>query len=135
MRTGAVRSLAALLAIAVLMVSACTGGGRPAIEDWGPTWEDTRAVIPALASLGYPPDREVCGHTLGVLRSLQPDLFPTPDLAFDEAVKEWVTVAEDAMFECPPSSHKVPDLAYAYEELARLEAEVDAVLSIDLSAD
>jgi hypothetical protein len=39
------------------------------------------------------------------------------------------------MFECPPSSHEIPDLAFAYDELARLKAEVDAVLVIDLSTD
>ena len=100
------------------------------MEDWEATWDDTTAVIPSLTSLGDPPDREACGHVLGLLRSLRADVFPTPDMVFDEVVKEWVAIAEDAMFECPPSSREIPSLTYAYEELARLEAEVAAVLSV-----
>lgn len=58
-------------------------------------------------------------------------LFPTPDPALDPVVEEWVRVAEDAFFECPPSSASIPDLASAYAELQRLEAEVEVVLRID----
>jgi hypothetical protein len=89
--------------------------------------------MPTLDELGDPPDRDICGHALGILRAERPDLLPAPDPALDVAVEEWVLIAEDAMFECPPSSHEIADLAQAYEELARLEAEVNAVLSIDLS--
>ncbi len=91
--------------------------------------------MPTLDELGDPPDRDVCGHALGVLRSERPDLLPAPDPALDVAVEEWVVIAEDAMFECPPSSHEIADLAQAYEELARLEAEVNAVLELDLGTD
>jgi hypothetical protein len=83
--------------------------------------------------LGDPPDRQICGDALAELRAIQPELFPTPDLALDETVTQWVSIAEDAMFECPPSSARIPTLADAYAELARLEAEVAAVLDIDIT--
>jgi hypothetical protein len=66
-----------------------------------------------------------------VVRSESGDLFPTPDLAIDDVVTDWVRIAEDLLFECPPASQRVPSLEYAYGELARLEAEVATVLAID----
>jgi hypothetical protein len=126
--------LTVLVALALVAFAVCSRSERPAVTDWEPTWEITTAAVPSLATLGSPPDRAVCGHALGVLRSVQSDLFPTPDLAIDEAVREWVAIAEDAMFECPPSSRDLPDLATAYEELARLEAEVAAAIDVDVDA-
>jgi len=126
--------LAALLALCLVAFAACGRSERPTVTDWEPTWKTTTAAVPSLVALGSPPDRAVCGHALGVLRSLQSDLFPTPDLAVDDAVREWVAIAEDAMFECPPSSRDLPDLATAYEELARLEAEVAAAIDVDVDA-
>jgi len=126
------RFVAAPLAL-ILILSSCSGGDRPAAPDWQPLWAGVTDALPSLTSLGDPPDRDICGPALGVLRASRPDVLPTPDLALDGVVTEWFTIAEDALFECPPSSHEIPDLASAYEELARLQAEVDAVLRIDLS--
>lgn len=135
MKRPADRLLALLVVSVALTFSACGGSSRPSASQWESVWEGATGSVPAISELGDPPDRDICGHALGALRSLRPDLFPTPDLALEGVVEEWVTIAEDAMFECPPASHEVPNLVYAYEELARLEAEVDAVLAIDLNQD
>jgi hypothetical protein len=87
--------------------------------------------IPSAAELGDPPDEDICANELARLRIVQVDLHPTPDLAIDDVVREWVRVAEQAFFECPPSSTLIPDLDSAYEELRRLQAEVEVVLSFD----
>ena len=118
---------------ALLLLAACTGSDRPSTEEWQPVWQAASDAMPTLEELGDPPDSDICGHALGILRAERPDLLPAPDPALDVAVEEWVIIAEDAMFECPPSSHEIADLAQAYEELARLEAEVNAVLDIDLN--
>lgn len=61
------------------------------------------------------------------------DLVPTPDPALDEVVDDWVRLAEDAFFECPPASNQVPDFATAYAELRKLQAEVGAVIDAGTS--
>jgi hypothetical protein len=120
-----------LWGVALLLVVAACGTSRPSADEWAPQWHDLTAAIPSTAALGDPPDETVCRDSLGLLRSSRGDLFPTPDQDIDDAVNEWVSVAEDAFFECPPSSQAVPDFAAAYEQLARLEAEVEAALAFD----
>ena len=115
----------------LVVLAACSSASRPTVADWQPFWEQLAADIPTSSELGQPPDRSICSQGLALVRSSQEDLFPTPDRAIDEAVREWVSVAEDAFFECPPSSSAIPDMDFAYGQLARLEAEIDAVLAID----
>ena len=114
--------------LVVLAFASCADTGRPNLDDWAADWEGVTGAVPTLVQLGDPPDRDLCGHTLGRIREGRVDLFPAPDLALDPVVTEWFTIAEDAMFECPPSSSQLPSLEFAYRELARLEAEVDTVL-------
>jgi hypothetical protein len=121
---------ALLLLAGIITFAGCGEGGRPDVSDWATDWEALIGTIPTLDKLGSPPDYELCGHALGDIREGQAELLPTPDLALDPVVREWFTVAEDAMFECPPSSSRFPDLEYVYQELARLEAEVTAVLAM-----
>jgi hypothetical protein len=125
-----VRGIAVAGLLSVLF-SACGGDDRPTVEAWVPAWERIVEAVPSPAELGNPPDREVCSAALGVVRSESGDLSPTPDLAIDDVVNDWVRIAEDTLFECPPASQRVPSLEYAYGELARLEAEVATVLAID----
>ena len=101
------------------------------MAEWQPTWDALVGGIPTPAELGTPPDGALCQSALGLVRSAEDDLYPTPDRAIDEPVKEWVATAEDAFFECPPSSSAIPDMAFAYGQLQRLEAEIAAVLAID----
>lgn len=48
-----------------------------------------------------------------------------------DVVTDWLKIAENMVFECPPSNQTIPNLEYGYNELARLEAEVAVVLAID----
>lgn len=123
-------TLVLLTLVVMIAFSGCGVGGRPDLADWTADWDQLTGTVPTLAQLGTPPDRELCGHALGQIREKQSDLLPTPDLALDPAVHEWFTVAEDGMFECPPSSNQFPDFEYVYRELGRLEAEVAAVLAM-----
>jgi hypothetical protein len=120
-----------LLAVgAVLALSACAAS-RPSVADWQPGWDLLVGGIPTPAELGTPPDASLCQGALGLVRSAEDDLYPTPDRAIDEAVRNWVATAEDAFFECPPSSAAIPNMDFAYGQLERLEAEIAAVLELD----
>jgi hypothetical protein len=117
--------------VALLLALVACGTSRPLADEWSPLWRDLTSAIPTSAELGDPPSEAVCRDALGMLRSSRGDLFPTPDRAIDDAFNEWVSLAEDAFFECPPSSRAVPDFSAAYEQLARLEAEIEAALAFD----
>ncbi|MCL1692666.1 MAG: hypothetical protein M3096_03170 [Actinomycetia bacterium] len=121
----------AIIGVLLILLTACSGESRPTIEEWQPTWERVVDGFPSAEQLGEPPDREVCSHALGVLRSEAAGLTPTPDLAIDDVVTDWLKIAENTVYECPPSNQTIPNLEYAYNELARLEAEVAVVLAID----
>ena len=115
----------------LLLLAACSGESRPSIEEWQPVWESAVSSFPSPEELGEPPDHAVCSHALGVLRTESADLMPTPDLAIDDVVADWLKIAENTVYECPPSNQTIPNLDYAYAEMARLEAEVAVVLAID----
>ena len=129
-RLGRLRTLTLGVTL-VILVAGCGGDDRPSVAEWRPIWVDVIADVPSAEDLGDPPDRGVCSEALGLLRSRSEELSPTPDQAIDGVVTEWIRVAEDLLFECPPSSDRIPDLAFAYSEMFRLQAEVDAVLAID----
>lgn len=115
----------------LVLLSACSDDSRPSVAEWEPAWVAVVDAFPSAAELGQPPDHVVCSQSLGVLRSTSGDLSPTPDLAIDDVVADWVRIAENTLFECPPANQEVPDLDYAYGELSRLQAEVAVVLDID----
>ncbi len=114
----------------VLVLGACRDASRPTGVEWQPTWDRAISLMPAT-----PPDRDTCSKALGDLRALQGDLFPTPDLAVDDVVQTWVSIAEDALFECPPSNEAIPSFEFAIAELDKLEAEVAFILGIDSAGD
>lgn len=126
-----IRAVSWTLVPMVVFVGACRSPSRPSVAEWQPGWDAITDGIPSASEVGDPPDTSVCRAGLVLVRTSQGDLFPTPDRAIDETVTQWVSVAEDAFFECPPSSSAIPDMAFAYGQLARLEAEVAAVLAID----
>ena len=125
------RRFAVGVALLLTVVSAC-GSNRPAVDDWQSSWVQISASIPGEASLAASDSvQTVCADTLVFLRSNRSELFPTPDLAIDGVVTAWIEIAEDAFFECPPSSEQIGDFAEAYAEMSRLEAEIELVLDMD----
>jgi len=123
-------SVVGVAVVVALVVSACATV-RPSVEEWQPAWEDITAAIPPQSVVGENPPRALCNDVLASLRKGQADLFPTPDLAIDDTVKDWVKVAEDAFFECPPDNDEIGSFTEAYAELLRLEREVELVLVMD----
>jgi hypothetical protein len=118
----------AIIGVLALALAACGGDDRPSFESWQPEWEALVSGFPTYEELGDPPDRAVCAETLSELRTSASTVSPTPDFSLDAPVRAWVSIAESIAFECPPQSTTLPDLDYAYRELDRIEAEVDAVL-------
>lgn len=124
-----------LTGLMLALLSACSDDSRPTVAEWEPVWVSVVDTFPSAAELGQPPDHKVCSESLGVLRSTSGDLSPTPDLAIDDVVTDWLRIAENTLYECPPANQEVPNLDYAYGELSRLQAEVDVVLAIDSATD
>ena len=123
-------SIVGLLVAIALVLSACATV-RPTVAEWQPAWESITSAIPPQEVVGVAPPRAVCDEVLAALRAGQADLYPTPDLAIDDTVKEWVKIAEDAFFECPPGNDEIGSFSEAYAEMLRLEQEVELVLVMD----
>ena len=122
---------ATVLALALLLAS-CSEP-RPTVAEWEPAWERMKAAIPAELTGGEDPSRDTCSEVLAFLRSNRADLFPTPDLAIDDTVTDWIQIAEEAFFECPPTNTEVGSFPEAYAELLRLQGEIELVLDMDRS--
>lgn len=123
-------TLVVTLLVLALLVASCSEP-RPTVAEWEPVWERITAALPAGLTGGEDPTQATCSETLGFLRSNRAELFPTPDPAIDETVTEWVEVAEEAFFECPPTSAGGGSFPEAYEELLRLQGEIELVLDMD----
>jgi len=120
-----------LLALTVFVLCSCATS-RPTVDTWEPIWKRVAEGIPSEATIGIAdPDRAACSDTLAFLRSNRSSLFPTPDLAIDDTVTDWVEIAEEAFFECPPHNQQIGSFAEAYAELARLRGEIELVLDMD----
>jgi len=127
------RNAVVAVGVSAIALTSCSTA-RPTVEEWQPTWDRVVSAIPNESIVGENPPRELCDETLAYLRDNRPALSPTPDLALDDTVKDWFDVAEDAFFECPPTSQQIGSFSEAYSLLARLQAEVDLVLDLDRSS-
>jgi hypothetical protein len=101
------------------------------VEEWQQDWQLIVDAIPSESAIGENPTRAICNETLGILRSNRASLFPTPDLAIDDTVRDWIDIAEDAFFECPPNNERVRGFPEMYQLLRRFQGEVDLVLEMD----
>jgi len=119
-----------VLLAAALMLSAC-GGDRPASDEWKQRWDRLVTAIPDEVAVSQDDSGDLCREALAFLRSNRAGLVPTPDVAIDDTVTNWIEIAEDAFFECPPSNAQIGGFAEAYEELLRLQEEVEAVLEVE----
>ncbi|GMQ93043.1 MAG: hypothetical protein BMS9Abin12_0520 [Acidimicrobiia bacterium] len=122
--------IAALVIVAALLLAACSAG-RPTAEEWQPTWERVLATMPSESAIGENPSQAVCDKTLAFLRSNRVQLFPTPDPVVDDTVRDWIDIAEDAFFECPPRNERVGSFSEAYGLLRRFQGEIAFVLNMD----
>lgn len=123
------RRTAGLIAATLALVSCGgdeTGSDRPAAEDWERTWRERQALVPERDVLAGTDATDLCGELVGEMRSLLPDLTPTPAPTMQDAVDEWAAHAETIVFEC---SNDDEVLAEQYEELRILAVEVEAALA------
>ena len=125
------RSSVVLALVLFLLLGSCADQTRPTVREWQPKWQAALALLPEQPAAGQEPEADLCNETLSTLRSMRPELSPTPDRAIDDAVQEWFQISEDAFFECPPRSGPIGSFADAYAELLRLEAEINLVLGLD----
>lgn len=125
------RSSVLLALVLFLLLGACAEQTRPTVAEWQLNWRAVVASLPEQPAVDEQPEAALCNETLATLRTMRPDLSPTPDRAIDDAVQEWFQIAEDAFFECPPRSGPIGSFADSYAELLRLEAEIDLVLGLD----
>jgi len=116
--------------VGVLLLASCGLGSRPSVAEWQPAWTAVTEAIPTQAQLGDPADKDMCATTLGVIRENAPDLSPTPDLSTDDAVSDWLSIAETTFFECPPDTGEISSLSVAYEEMDRLTSDVNNALGL-----
>jgi len=122
--------VAAGLAIAIV-TGGCSNASRPDVGEWRSRWLGVIDELPEEVELSGNAAEDVCAETLALLRSTSGDLLPTPDLAIDDTVRQWIALAEDAFFECPPQGGEINSFARAYAEMDRLQAEVAVVLELD----
>lgn len=116
------RALAIVVVIGI-SVAAC-GSDRPDVAVWEATWAAAGVTVQTGRQFPRPIPDEVCEDVLAQLRDARPQLLPAPDRTLDRAVREWLQLAEDAFFECPPDD----GFEATFAELDRLRAEVDAAL-------
>lgn len=116
--------------VITLAIASCGGESRPSIEAWLPAWEHVLADVPPESVLAAGDPIATCNDALANIRTDGAALFPTPDEAIEDTVNAWVGVAEEMLFDCPPSD----GFSDAYGELFRLQAEVETVLEIDLDS-
>lgn len=119
--------LAAATLAGVLVLAGCGGDDRPSDADWSVEWERERALAPTEDDL-VAGGQARCDELVGEFREVLPRLSPTPTEALDDAVSAWVAHAESLVFDCPDDPAEV---ARRLDELAVLEAEIDAGLSAD----
>jgi hypothetical protein len=109
--------------VVVFALAACSSD-EPTVAEWEENWNATVALIPDESFLDDDPT-EACQEVLVSLREAETDLFPTPDELTEDTVRLWLETAEGTFFDCPPEA----GFPAAYDELDRLEAEVDASLT------
>lgn len=121
------RPLLALLLAAAVLLSACDGGA-PDPDEWEAAWDQARQIVPPIEVFDEGPDEGRCDETLVRLRQVREELFPAPDDLLGGAADRWLQHAETIFFECPSETGPHVGFEAGYDELARLEREVEDLL-------
>jgi hypothetical protein len=129
-RFSQVRRMTCLSIVITGLLAGCGGSDRPSFADWETLWSQATSSLPDQSELSSPPDEALCESTVAALRTSADNLLPTPDIALDSTVRSWLSIAEDAFFDCPPSGDAdISSFDDAYRELGELQAEVDLVIT------
>jgi hypothetical protein len=125
--------------LAIALVAALVAGAaviwhfarpnRPGIADWEVSWRGARASLPDRDTLTKADDpRELCEQALGHVRAQEGALFPAPDDVIESAARSWSTAVLDLYTRCHTGSDD-HELERAFAGVARIEAEIDALLA------
>jgi hypothetical protein len=125
-RLGPIWIAALLLTISI---AACDSSDNDSdLERWRLDWQRVTSVVPEQSELGDPPDQDVCRSALAEIRAVEEDLPPAPTEGIDKLSNEWVAIAEETFFECPPQGPDIDSVEDAYGELQRIEDAIQAAL-------
>ena len=94
-------------------------------------WQETNADLPALSDVDTADPLEVCSAALGSVRQAASDLIAAPNDDLAEAFLRWSDFAESVYFKCPPADGVHAGFAASYEEMERLSAEIEALLTFE----
>lgn len=119
----------ALFAAALLVVVGCAASDRPEAAEWQTEWQAIVDVIPDESEIGDPPSEDLCRTTLADVRTLSEDLLPAPTASIDDLANEWVSLAEEAFFDCPPEGQDVDSFEDAYNEMRRVQNSIETALA------
>lgn len=118
-----------VLAVAFTFLLVSCSGNPPDAETWQPEWQALVEVVPEQTELHDPPDQSLCEGVLAAIREGNEDLLPSPSAEIDELANEWISVAEEAFFDCPPTRQDANGFDQAYMKLRELETSVDTALA------
>lgn len=122
------KRLVTMLVLAVA-VAGCQGESRPDAAEWQVHWDRVLAAVPTAEELESAEDpKPMCDEALTLVREERMNLSPAPEPTLDDPVEDWLNVADETFFECPPRSGDIQGFAEAYERLDDYRAEVDAAL-------
>ena len=122
--------LAGLLLFASL-TGGCGGSGDYTLDEWASEWAEVQASLPSLDEMLDLEDHDTCSATVGVLRQAAADLQTAPNEDLSKALLDWTDFAEGVFFDCPLQHGSHAGWEPAYEEMARLASEVDALISFE----
>jgi hypothetical protein len=132
---GRIRSRWLNVVAAAVLVAACGGDDSVSLEDWEQEWLAVHALVPTQQELGASPSQDRCDEILVGIRQRASELVPAPDPTLDDAVKDWIAIAENMFFECPPVGPPIGSFDEGYQELERFAAQVAVVLELDRDED
>lgn len=117
-----------LIVIAFGLV-ACSGQSRPSRAEWRQHWDRVVERVPTLDDLDVDDSKAQCVEALALVREERVYLIPAPEVALDDPVDDWLNVADETFFECPPRSGEIRGFEQAYVLLDDYVAEVQAILA------
>lgn len=121
--------LAATILAFLLATTSCSQ--NLSLDEWESVWQETNAALPALSDVDIADPLEVCSAALGSVRQAASDLIDAPNDDLAEAFLRWSDFAESVYFNCPPADGVHAGFAASYEEMERLSAEIEALLTFE----
>lgn len=123
------KRLLILFALLGVVASACQAENRPAVEEWRAHWDRVIAAVPTEEALSGEDAKTLCDTALTLLREERQYLLPAPESTLDDPVDDWLNVADETFFECPPRSGEIQGFAEAFVLMDDYHAEVEAALA------